>query len=114
MSTVLDNFLVGLALLVSVGYAVSSLGPRPLRNRLLAALSRLMARAPAFIGLKGVARRLSAASRPVPGAAGACGGCDNCGTAQTEAPHSASAEVKVPVANIGRREIETPAAATRR
>jgi hypothetical protein len=114
MSTVLDNFLVGLALLVSAGYAVSSLGPKTWRNRVAAALSRLMARAPAFIGLKGVARRLSAASILKPGAAGACGGCDNCGTAHTEAPHSASAEVNVPVANIGRREIEAPAAATRR
>jgi hypothetical protein len=114
MSAVLDNFLVGLALLISVGYAVSSLGPKTWRNRVATASSRLLARAPAFIGLAGVARRLSAASRPVPGAAGACGGCDNCGTAQAEAPQSASAEVKVPVANVGRREIETPAAATRR
>lgn len=114
MGTFFENFLVGLALLVSVGYAVSSLGPRPLRNGLLAALSRLLARAPACFGLQAVARRLSAASRRVTGATGACGGCDNCGTAQTEAPHSASAEVKVPVANIGRREMQTPAAATRR
>jgi hypothetical protein len=114
MSTVLDNFLVGLALLLSVGYAVSSLGPKTWRNRVATALSRLMARAPAFTGLKHVARRLAAASMPKPGAAGACGGCDNCGTEQTAAPHSASAEVKIPVANIGRREIETPAAATRR
>lgn len=114
MSRVLDNFLVGMALLVSVGYAVSSLGPKAWRNRLLAASSRLLARAPAFIGLKGIARRLSAASMPEPGAAGACGGCDNCGTAQAEAPHAASTEVKVPVATIGRREIDTSAAASRR
>jgi hypothetical protein len=114
MNTVLDNLLVGLALLVSVGYAVSSLGPKTWRNRMATALSRLAERAPAFIGLGGVARRLAAASRRVPGAAGACGGCDNCGAEQAQASSSASAEVKVPVANIGRRESDTPAAATRR
>jgi len=110
MNTLLDNFLVGLALLVSVGYAVASLGPKTWRNRCLAALSRLAERAPAFVGLQGVARRLAV---PKPGAAGACGGCDNCGTESAAAPHAASAEVKVPVANIGRREIETPSASTR-
>ena len=115
MNTVLDNSLVGLVLLVSLGYAVSSLGPRTLRNRLLAALSGLLARAPAYFALGRVARRLSAASiaKPRGAAAEACGGCDNCGSEQTAAPQSA-AEVKVPIAKIGRRERETPAAATRR
>jgi hypothetical protein len=113
MNAVLDHLLVGVALLVSLGYAVSSLGPKTWRNRCLAALSRLMARAPAFVGLKGVAQRLSAAARPVPGASGACGGCDNCGTEQAAAPHPAAAEVKVPLASIGRREIDTPGATRR-
>jgi hypothetical protein len=116
MNNLLDNSLVGLALLVSLGYAVASLGPRTLRNRLLAALSRLMALAPAYLGLGRVARSLSAASiaKPRGAAAGACGGCGSCLPSQAGAPQSAAAEINVPVANIGRREIETSAAATRR
>jgi hypothetical protein len=112
MNTLLDGSLVGLALLASVGYAVSSLGPRTLRVRLLAAASRLLALAPAYLKLGRVARRLAAAAIVKP--SGACGGCDNCGTESAAAPHSAAAEVKVPVANIGRREIETPVVARRR
>ena len=37
MNNMLDNALVGLALLVSAGYAVSSLGPKSVRRRVLAA-----------------------------------------------------------------------------
>ena len=111
MSTVLDKFVGGLALLVSVGYAVSSLGPKTLRVRILAAAGRLAERAPSYLGLGRVARRLAAAAIVKP--QGACGGCDNCGT-ESAAGQSAAAEVNVPVANIGRREIESPAAATQR
>ncbi|HWX79467.1 MAG TPA: DUF6587 family protein [Steroidobacteraceae bacterium] len=116
MNTLLDNSLVGLALLVSLGYAVSSLGPRAWRNQLLASLSRLLARAPAYLALGRVARRLSAASIATSrgAAAGSCGGCDNCGAEQAGAPQSAAAEVNVPVATIGRRATETPAAVSRR
>jgi len=116
MNSFLDDSLVGLALLVSLGYAVSSMGPRTLRRRLLASLSRLLAFAPAVPGLTKVARKLWAAStiRPRDAAAGACGGCDNCLPEQAAASPSASREVKVPVASIGRRETETPAGATRR
>ena len=42
MNAVLDNFLVGVLLLASVGYALYKLGPRTLRKRMLAALSRVM------------------------------------------------------------------------
>jgi hypothetical protein len=101
MNTVLDNSLVGLALLISAGYAVVSLGPKILRKRLLAALSRLMAGAPRFLRLGGAAQRLSAASDAK--AKGACGGCDNCATEQSSAPHVSSAEINVPVARISRR-----------
>jgi hypothetical protein len=106
MNSILDNFLVGLALLVSAGYAVSSLGPRSLRQRLLAALSRLLARAPAFPGLGRMARWLAAASAGK--AKGACGGCDNCGSEQASVEKSSTqdsraAEVRVPVTKIGRR-----------
>jgi hypothetical protein len=106
MNSILDNSLVGLALLVSAGYAVSSLGPRSLRRRLLAALSRLLARAPKFLGLARVARWLAVASAGK--AQGACGGCDDCGSEQAPAQKSSTqdsraAEVRVPVTKIGRR-----------
>jgi len=111
MNTLLDGILVGVALLASVGYAVSSLGPRSLRQRLLQATSRLLAIAPSYLGLGRIAGRLSAASIVKP--AGACGGCDNCPPNQAAATHSTATEVNVPVGNIGRREIETPAATRR-
>jgi hypothetical protein len=103
MNTILDNSLVGLVLIVSAGYAVSSLGPRSLRRRILAALSRLTARAPALLGLGRTAQRLAVASAGK--AHGACGGCDSCGPEQAPAQKSpeAEAEVRVPVAKIGRR-----------
>jgi hypothetical protein len=105
MNGVLDNFLVGLALLASAGYAVVKLGPRSLRQHLLAGLSRLIARAPAALGLRRISERLDAASSGK--AQGACGGCDNCGSEQTPAQQAAQtlppSEVRVPVANIGRR-----------
>jgi len=100
MNSILDYSLVGLALLVSAGYAVSSLGPRSLRRRVLAALSRALERAPVFLGLRRAAQRLAVASAGK--AQGACGGCDSCGS---EAPTATSpaAEVRVPVTKIGRR-----------
>src|ERR1700683_2181364 len=70
MSAVLDLLLVGLVLLASAGYAVLALGPRTLRPRAYAALSRLLSRAPGWLGLEGIARRLAAAS----GGAGGAGG----------------------------------------
>lgn len=101
MNSILDNSLVGLVLVISAGYAVSSLGPRSLRQRLLAALSRMMVRAPAFFGLRLVATRLAIASADK--TQGVCGGCDNCGSEQSSAPKSPAAEITVPVAKIGRR-----------
>jgi hypothetical protein len=85
MNAVFDEFLVGAALLASLGYAVAKLGPKLWRKRILEA--------------GGVAQRLEAASGKNQGA---CGGCDNCGTESSSAPQS-SAEIKVPVAKIGRR-----------
>jgi hypothetical protein len=106
MNTILDNSLVGLALLASAGYAVTALGPRSLRRRLLGVLGRAAAHAPAFLGLGRLAQRLAAASETK--AQGACGGCDNCGsepatTPGTMAPQVENVEVRVPVARIGRR-----------
>jgi hypothetical protein len=99
MSAVLDNLLVGIVLLLSVGYATYKLGPRRFRTQLLKASSRLMSAAPAFLGLDRAAQRLANAAG---GPAGACGGCDNCG-AEASPPHASSAEIKIPAASIGRR-----------
>lgn len=108
MNNVLDNSLVGLALLTSAGYAVMKLGPRGLRQRLLAGLSKLFALAPAALGLRRISARLDAASAGK--AQGACGGCENCGSEhtpvqQSAAQNSAMGEVRVPVATIGRRAV---------
>jgi hypothetical protein len=101
MNSGIDDSLVGLALLLSAGYALFSLGPRSLRPRLLGALSRAAARAPALLGLRRTAQWLAAASRAK--AHGACGGCDDCGAEKAPAKNAAAAEIIVPVGKIGRR-----------
>jgi hypothetical protein len=101
MNSILDNSLVGLALLVSAGYAAASLGPRSMRRRILGVLGRAAAQAPAFLGLGRMAQRLAAASMTK--AQGACGGCDSCSSEATPAPQPPSAEVRVSVAQISRR-----------
>src|ERR1700676_2513966 len=101
MNSVIDDSLVALALLVSGGYALLSLGPKSLRRRLLAALSRAAARAPAFLGLRRTAQWLAAAS--VGKTPGACGGCGDCGAEKAPAKKPAGAEITVPVGKIGRR-----------
>jgi hypothetical protein len=106
MNSVLDSLLVGVALLMSAGYALLSLGPRSLRRRLLAAVSRLTARAPAFLGLRRVSHRLAVAAAGK--AHGACGGCDDCGSDRAPPPTAAAqespvAEIRIPVTKIGRR-----------
>jgi hypothetical protein len=100
MNSILDNSLVGLALFVSAGYAVSSFGPRSLRRSVLAAFSRVTARAPAFLGLRRTAQWLAASAGK---AHGDCGGCESCGSEQAPAQKSPEVEVRVPVAKIGRR-----------
>jgi hypothetical protein len=121
MNNVLDDALVGLLLLASLAYVLTSLGPRGLRRSLLAGLSRLLAFAPAWFGLARIAGRLESASTGK--ASGACGGCDNCGgeestTAQSTAQEGIAGngvtekgsigkgsipEIRVPVGQIGRR-----------
>jgi hypothetical protein len=101
MNAVLDNFLVGVLLLVSVGYAVYKLGPRTLRRRILQSLSRAMAAAPVFLKLGRAAQKLDAAS--LGSAQGTCGGCDNCGTETSTEQQTSSGEIRIPVANIGRK-----------
>ncbi|MGB6307444.1 MAG: DUF6587 family protein [Steroidobacteraceae bacterium] len=100
MNSILDGTLVSLALLVSAGYALTSLGPQSFRRRILALLSRAAAHAPPFLGLRRTAQRLDAAALKAPGA---CGGCDSCGSEQTPAQKPRGADVSVPVAKIGRR-----------
>ncbi|MDP9082735.1 MAG: hypothetical protein M3N50_03095 [Pseudomonadota bacterium] len=104
MSSVLDNSLVGLALLVSVGYAIASLGPRGLKSRVSAALIRGLAPAPAFLGLRRLAQHLANAATGQ--AQAACGGCDNCGS-EASGVQKSQAEVSVPVREIGRRISDT-------
>jgi hypothetical protein len=103
----LDQSLVGLLLAASAGYALMTLGPKTLRKRILAGLSRLAARAPRMFGLSQWAQRLQAAAAAKP--KGACGGCEDCGTVAGTGAGSASgaqstpAEIKIPLSKIGRR-----------
>jgi hypothetical protein len=101
MNALLDNSLVGLALIISAGYAVASLGPRSLRRRVLAVLARGAARAPQALRLGRVAQWLAVAADGKP--PGACGGCNDCGSESTPAQKPPPAEVNVPVSKIGRR-----------
>jgi hypothetical protein len=101
MNSFLDNALVGLVLLASASYAVASLGPRSLRKRFLALLSRVLTAAPGYLGLGRAARKLEAASMLK--AQGACGGCDNCGSEQAPTAPASAVEIKIPVGEIGRR-----------
>jgi hypothetical protein len=69
-------------------------------------LSRSAARVPAVPGLRAAAQRLKLAAAGK--SQGACGGCDDCGTTDADATKSSTrdapaAEVRVPVAKIGRR-----------
>jgi hypothetical protein len=102
MNAVLDDSLVGVLLLASVGYAVYKLGPRTLKRRILQTISGAMAAAPAFFRLRLAAQKLDAASAAGT-AQGACGGCDNCGSESSSEPQLSGGEIKVPVEKIGRR-----------
>jgi hypothetical protein len=99
MNAVLDNSLVAAVLLVSLCYALVKLGPRTLRKRILGAFSLILASAPSFLRLAGIAQRLATASGKTQAA---CGGCDTCGTESSSVPQPPS-ETSVPVAKIGRR-----------
>jgi hypothetical protein len=109
MSGILDHSLVGFVLAASAGYAILALGPRTLRPRVYAALSRLLGRAPHWLGLGRVAQGFAIAAHGK--AAGACGGCDTCGSEPaadaksiTSGPlNSPAPEVRIPVAKIGKR-----------
>jgi hypothetical protein len=101
MSRFLDDALVAILLVASVGYVCSSLGPKPLRQALRRALADLAARAPARMHLGALERRL----RDAAGDGGACGGCGSCAAEPNDEGTSARppSEIHVPVAKIGRR-----------
>jgi hypothetical protein len=98
MSAVLDNSLVGLALLASILYAFATLSPRNTRRRVFGRLAELLARAPKALRLRPAAERLARAAGAK--AQGACGGCDSCGS-EPQAQTS-GAEISVPIARIAR------------
>ena len=110
MIKVLDNGLVSLVLIASVGYALASLGPKAQLRRLWAVLARLAASAPSRLHLGGIARRLESAAAK---SAGGCGGCGNCEpepasgaksmSAERRAADSRGSEVRVPLEKIGKR-----------
>jgi hypothetical protein len=122
MNGFLDHFLVAFALLAAFGYAAYALGPRALRRRTAQVVAATLTRLPAFLRLRGTAQRLAASADK---ASGACGGCDNCesnasssatpsnsvtASARAAAPTrptagaAKSAEVKIAVSAIGRRQ----------
>jgi hypothetical protein len=98
MNQLLDDSLVGLVLLGSALYALSALGPRNVRRRVLAAFAALLTRAPAGLRLGPAAQRLARAAEA--NAQGACGGCGNCGSATPAA--KTGDEIKVPISSIPR------------
>jgi hypothetical protein len=100
MNRVLDNCLVALVLLVSVGYALSSLGPKTLRRRIWSALAHLAANAPASLRLQGIARRFKATADKT---AGSCGGCGSCESESSATDKKSASEVRVPLTGIGKR-----------
>lgn len=99
MNRALDDGVVILLLLGSVAYAFSALGPRALRRRVRSSLARAAARAPALLHLAGLARRLDQAASKE--SAGDCGGCGSCADAGEQ--KNTAAEVRVPIAKIGKR-----------
>ena len=98
MNAVLDNFLVAAVLSVSCCYALVKLGPKSFRRRILRYLSQILAAAPSFLKVGGIAQRLAAASGK---AQAACGGCEGCGPESSSAPQPP--EINVPIGKIGRR-----------
>jgi hypothetical protein len=96
MRVIVDELLVGTALLASAGYALVALGPRALRPWLLSHTAALLRRVSGQAGVQRIAQRLQAAAAAK--AAGACGSCGSCGRAE-----SGPADIRIPASKIGRR-----------
>jgi hypothetical protein len=104
MHGLLDEFLVGGALLASILYALVSLGPRTLKRGVAVRAAALIRSLPKMPGLRSLSRRLETAAAAKP--TGACGGCDDCGSAPaSESSGSAEPEVRIPVSTIGKRPV---------
>jgi hypothetical protein len=102
MRGLLDEILVGGALLASIIYALLSLGPRTLKRGLAVRAAAWVRSIPAMPGRLSLSRRLETAAAIKP--PGACGGCDNCGSAPApESTGSAEPQVRIPVSTIGKR-----------
>jgi hypothetical protein len=104
MHSLLDEFLVGGALLASILYALISLGPRTLKRGVAVRAAALIRSLPTLPGLRSLSRRLETAAAAKP--TGACGGCEACGsTPAPESTGSAEPEVRIPVSTIGKRPV---------
>ena len=101
MHSLLDEFLVGGALLASIVYALLALGPRTLKRALLVRMAAWVRSAAAIPGLRVLARRLETAAAGKP--SGTCGGCEDCGSGQSKGSEAPAAEISVPMSKIGRR-----------
>jgi hypothetical protein len=103
MHGLLDEFLVGGALLTSIVYALLSLGPRTLKRGVSVRAAALIRSLPSMPGFRSLSRRLETAAAVKP--TGACGGCDDCGSTAPESTGSAEPEVRIPVSTIGKRPV---------
>jgi uncharacterized protein DUF6587 len=102
----LDELLVGGALLASILYALIALGPRTLKRGLAARAAALIRSLPTMPGFRSLSRRLETAAAVKP--TGACGGCEDCGSAPaSESSGSAEPEVRIPVSTIGKRPLRS-------
>jgi hypothetical protein len=103
MHGMLDEILVGGALLASILYAIFALGPRSLKRGLLERAAVWVRSVPLLGGLRSLSRRLKVAATIKP--AGTCGGCDECGSAAPAPASSGSreSEIRIPVSTIGKR-----------
>lgn len=102
MTHSVDTLLVFVVLGIAVVYAVSSLGPRSLRRRLLTRMSTGLLRLPQVWGIRQLRAR---AERAANKDGGACGGCDNCASTIAAAPTGVAPEVRVPITKIGHRAV---------
>jgi hypothetical protein len=103
MHGLLDEILVGGALLASIVYAVLALGPPTLKRGLAVRAAALVRSVPKVPGVRSLSRRLEAAAAIKP--SGTCGGCDDCGstTPATTSTGSPEPEIRIPVSTIGKR-----------
>jgi len=112
MSHAIDIAMVAIVIVASVGYAGFALGPKSFRRLIANRLIGVAARSERVPGLRWFTWRLSAGANAKL-AGGSCGGCDNCGSEAADKPGapvvsagaggSAAREVRIPVAQIGRR-----------